>query len=278
MVKLTYNELESLEDILEMKTGYVSDFSNKGFENFMGTFDIEIYNDKYKTNGNSKANLLRTFIKIEENNNLVAKIIKELIEREVIKKPEIIKNPNYNCIIKCINRLNTNNYMTNDNNDIDEFLKKEFNNIDIKLLTFLDDKIKKILEYRIKEIIINMKNKNYLSAIILIGSTLEGILLSLAENNQDKFNKSKTAPKDKENKVLKFKSWTLSSLIYTAYTENFINLDIKKFSHVLRDFRNYIHPYEQLTSNFDPNEDTIKISWQVLIAAINNLNETTCKN
>ncbi len=43
---------------------------------------------------------------------------------------------------------------------------------------------------------------------------------------------------------------------------------VKKFSHSLRDFRNYIHPYEQVSSRFNPDEHTARISWQVLKAAL----------
>lgn len=40
---------------------------------------------------------------------------------------------------------------------------------------------------------------------------------------------------------------------------------------MLRDFRNYIHPYEQWSSGFNPDEHTALISWQVLKAAIHDL-------
>jgi hypothetical protein len=44
--------------------------------------------------------------------------------------------------------------------------------------------------------------------------------------------------------------------------------DVKKFSHGLRDFRNYIHPYEQMQSGFAPDEHTAKLCFQVLKAAL----------
>ena len=48
----------------------------------------------------------------------------------------------------------------------------------------------------------------------------------------------------------------------------FLKEDVKKFSHALRDFRNYIHPYQQAASGFNPDIHTAKICWQVLKAAI----------
>jgi hypothetical protein len=44
--------------------------------------------------------------------------------------------------------------------------------------------------------------------------------------------------------------------------------DVQKFSHGLRDFRNYIHPYEQMRSGFTPDEHTAKLCFQVLKAAL----------
>ena len=41
----------------------------------------------------------------------------------------------------------------------------------------------------------------------------------------------------------------------------------KKFSHSLRDFRNYVHPYEQVVSSFTPDEHTAKVCFQALKAA-----------
>lgn len=100
------------------------------------------------------------------------------------------------------------------------------------------------------------------------GSSLEGILLGLASKYPIKFNQSKSAPKDKTGKVKTFHEWTLSNFIDVACDLGIIKEDVKKFSHVLRDFRNYIHPYEQLASRFNPDEHTAKICWQVLKAAI----------
>jgi len=39
-------------------------------------------------------------------------------------------------------------------------------------------------------------------------------------------------------------------------------LDVKRFSHALRDFRNYIHPYEQWRNAFNPDEHTALICYQ----------------
>jgi hypothetical protein len=96
-------------------------------------------------------------------------------------------------------------------------------------------------------------------------------LLDLAAKNPQRFNSSKSAPKGKDNKVRALHDWSLENLINVAYEEDFIELDIKKYSHDLRDFRNYIHPRQQASQRFNPDKHTAKISWQVLPATIASL-------
>ena len=112
-----------------------------------------------------------------------------------------------------------------------------------------------------------------MSVIFLSGSTLEGILLNQASKSPRDFNTANAAPKDKESKVRQFPDWTLNNLIDVAYEKKFIGLDVKKFSHSLRDFRNFIHPYQQHLLNFSPDKHTAKISWQVLQAVIDDLSK-----
>lgn len=97
---------------------------------------------------------------------------------------------------------------------------------------------------------------------------MEGLFLGIAENNPRNFNTAKSAPKDKEGKIKKLYDWTLNNFIDVAYEVGFIKEDVKKHSHSLREFRNYIHPYEQMTRNFSPDIQSAKISCQVLKAAL----------
>lgn len=122
---------------------------------------------------------------------------------------------------------------------------------------------------RINEIKTCLSAKAALSVIFLSGSTLEGVLLGLAQNNSAMYNQAKSAPKNnKTGKIRPFHEWTLSNLIDVSYEVGFLREDVKKFSHSLRDFRNYIHPFQQMSENFSPDENTAKICFQVLKAAI----------
>lgn len=152
----------------------------------------------------------------------------------------------------------------------DEFLKYEFKDVNIGKIG-LDSAITDILNLRLKEIANCINSNSPLAVIFLCGSTLEGLLLGVSTKYPSEFNKAKSAPKDKENKVKKLYDWTLNNLIDVACEIGFLKEDVKKYSHTLRDFRNYIHPYQQLISRFNPDEHTAKISWQVLKTAIHQI-------
>jgi hypothetical protein len=149
----------------------------------------------------------------------------------------------------------------------DDFLKNEFKGISIDKLG-LDSIITDVLNVRLDEIKKCINAKASMSVIFLAGSSLEGILLGIASKHPRAFNQARTAPKNKEDKVKPYHEWTLSNFIDTAHELGILKEDVKKFSHSLRDFRNYIHPYEQVSSRFTPDEHTAKICWQVLKAAL----------
>jgi hypothetical protein len=149
----------------------------------------------------------------------------------------------------------------------EDFLSQEFKDLSIDKIG-LDGSITDVLNHRFAEIKICLEREAPLSAIFLIGSSLEGILLGVALKNIKEFNQAKSSPKDKDGKVKQFPMWTLSNFIEVAFELKLLNQDVKKFSHTLRDFRNYIHPYEQMSSNFQPDKHTAKICWQVLRAGI----------
>lgn len=148
-----------------------------------------------------------------------------------------------------------------------DFLKVEIEEINIAQLP-VDEVLKPVLEGRITEMKSCFKAKAYLSVIFMAGSMLEGILLSLANQNPKTFNQATVAPKTKEGKVKVFYEWTLNDLVNVAYEIGLLKKDVAKFSHVLRDFRNYIHPYQQMSERFFPDENTAKICMQVMKGAL----------
>lgn len=148
----------------------------------------------------------------------------------------------------------------------DNFLNQEFKAISLDQLG-LDTRLTEVINSRFDEIKSCLQNKAPLSVIFLAGSSLEGILLGIASGYPKAFNTAKTAPL-KEGKVKMFHDWSLANLIDTAHELGILKEDVRKFSHALRDFRNYIHPLQQVGSGFHPDEHTARICWQVLRAAI----------
>ena len=79
--------------------------------------------------------------------------------------------------------------------------------------------------------------------------------------------RSKTAPKKAGVVKNNIYEWKLAELIEVAFEVDDLKLDVKLFSHVLRDFRNYIHPFHQMQQSFNPDQHTVDICWQVFKAA-----------
>lgn len=79
MSDLTKIEKRKLEKLFGMSSGYVLDFSNKTFSDFiLESVRIEIYSDKYSYSSGSKANRLRAFWD-NESNYLVGKLTEDML-------------------------------------------------------------------------------------------------------------------------------------------------------------------------------------------------------
>jgi hypothetical protein len=142
-------------------------------------------------------------------------------------------------------------------------------------LKIIDDKsMNEILQLRCEETIRCIDGKAYLSAVIMMGSILEGTLFSVISKNPKDVNTAKSSPKDKNCVIKKFSDWTLSDMIEVAHELKWVKGDVKQFSHSLRDYRNMIHPLYQKLKGEYPDEDSCKICWQVVVAAINDLIKT----
>lgn len=271
MANLNSVEKMKLEKLFGMDSGYVIDFSNRSFSDFIFTSSgLDIYSSKYDNASGSKANRLRAFWE-KEPDAVVGKLLGEMLEyweaQKLISDKKIDKNEhqlNEECL-KIVDKLLGRKQPTKQVITENEFLNQEFKQIPLEKLGC--DSIISILAQRFEEIKKCLNAKAALAVILLCGSTLEGILLSVAIKKSKDFNSSSASP-NKNGKVLPFQKWKLYNFIDVAYSLGLLKEDVKKFSHVLRDFRNYIHPYQQLTSQFNPDEHTAKICWQVLQAAV----------
>lgn len=180
---------------------------------------------------------------------------------QVIRKETEIKFKKLNKV-----ELNENSAKSSSLSESD-FLSREFSGFTMSDLG-LDLNVTDVLNKRVDEIEKTYSSAAYLSTILIAGSTLEGVFLGLASSYPRAFNTVKSSPKNREGKVLPFHDWNLAAFIDVAKDLELIQLDTYKFSHTLRDFRNYIHPYQQMSSGFTPREHTAKICLQVLKATI----------
>jgi hypothetical protein len=268
------------ETLFSLGTGYVMDFSNPTFGSFVnGAIKEDIFSSKYENYGTSKAKRLKALWDVADDKKLGI-LLEELVQYYTTNsklKPndEIFKKPSHlpaECL-EIAHRLQ--GKKAKDNTSIhseDDFLKLELDEVAISSLK-IDSTVSTILESRIKEIKQCMKANAPLAVVFLCGSVLEGLLLGVATGNMRVFNEENASPKDTTGKPKQFHDWTLANFIDVAGNLGYLGLDVKKHSHSLRDFRNYIHPYQQMSSRFAPDMHTAKISWQVLKAAIYDIHQ-----
>ena len=265
-------EKRGFEDLFGMASGYVLDFTNQSFAQlFRDTAKIDIYHAKYAINGDSKARRLRAFWEIEPD-AVVWKVLGELLDVwEYENQTSAPTNATFKKCREIVDRLGGKN--ASQPETVESFLDRNISLPSLGKLN-LDPTVTSILEGRLKEIELGLKAKTALSVIMISGSVLEGALLGVAVQQPGDFNRSVSSPKDRNGKVKPFHEWSLAQFIDVACDLDLIQLDVKKFSHVLRDFRNYIHPYEQMASGFTPDMHTAEICFQVLKAALADLGKS----
>lgn len=250
-----------------MRKGYVLDFSNSSYAEFFRDYGIDIYHQRYQVYGDSKAKLMRGFWHVAPDNQ-VGQILDNLYRYITETNPDNLGGSveeKHKAIVNRLLNRQEKKQETQGHTEVD-FLDIEFGKLDLSRLS-LAVGISETIDQRLREIQQCLKADASLAVIFLCGSTLEGLLLNAATQRPQQFNATKSAPK-KDGKVKQFHDWSLSNFINVAHEVGLVGLDVKKFSHALRDFRNYIHPFEQANQRFVPDKHTAKISWQVLQAAI----------
>lgn len=104
MAELTFSEKTKFETFFGMKSGYVLDFSDRTFQEFVGdATGIDINQEKYYFLGTSKANRLRAFIKLEAD-YIVGTLLEKLVEHTMEKYPpgDSIDETEFGLYEKCL--------------------------------------------------------------------------------------------------------------------------------------------------------------------------------
>jgi len=269
MSSLTDVEKRYLEKLLGMQSGYVLDYTDPSLGRFFNRYKIDIHGKRYQVNGTSKANKIRAFWE-QEADSLVGEVLSEMLDsyeadcdlngREV---NDAVLGKARGIILRLIGRSVSSQSVQSD----DEFLHREFTIPNIQNLP-IEAQAVSIIESRLNEARAAMGAKAYLSVVFLCGSVLEAILLGAAQKEPSRFNRASASPKSSDGSVKRFNEWSLSQFIDVACEVGLLKPDVKKFSHGLRDFRNYIHPYEQMSSGFTPDDYTARLCFQTLKAAL----------
>lgn len=112
----------------------------------------------------------------------------------------------------------------------------------------------------------------YTSAVIMMGSILEALLLCRASLSPAESYSSQKAPKDgKSGRTPPIHDWSLNTLVEVAVDVGWLKSDRGKFSHALRESRNVVHPYVEIATRANFDEATCRTSWEVLNASIDDL-------
>jgi len=104
-----------------------------------------------------------------------------------------------------------------------------------------------------------------LAAIVMMGGLLETLLLTrvhLFVDKQKIFN-AKVAPRDKTGKPLPLSEWTLKNYIDVAHELKWITQTEKDLGIVLRDYRNYIHPFKERSHGIKLEANDAMIIWEL---------------
>ena len=269
MSTLTDIEKRYLEKLLEMGSGYVLDFSDATYGEFFRRHRIDIHGPRYQSYGTSKAKKMRSFWE-REPDTIVGKVLSELLdsyEADADLNGREIDAPILAKARSIVNRLIGKEPESTTATGVESFLDREFSIPNVGKLP-VDAPVVPIVEMRLKEARSALKAGANLSVILLCGSVLEAVLLGAAQKQPAKFNKAKACPRAANGDVKRFHEWSLAQFIDVASEIDLLKPDVKKFSHGLRDFRNYIHPYQQLASGFSPDQHTAKVCFQVLKAAL----------
>lgn len=264
-------ELRVIEEVLEMSGGYVLDFSNRTFAEFFTEHGIDIYDDRYAVEGDSKAKRLRGFLRLTPP-PASGRILAALLEyRGIVGPPHEVAEDRLAHYRKTAMRLG--GVVPEPGEDQparaeDDLLALVFRPEDLARLP-LQFGLADLLGDRMREAQRCIECGAYLAGVVLAGSVLEGLCLSVGVGEPGRVNRAFVAKYSRPAPQLH--KWKLVEWIDVLGTLGDLSPNISKFGHALREFRNYIHPSQQLASGFNPDAHTARISFQVVVAAIDDL-------
>ncbi len=129
-----------------------------------------------------------------------------------------------------------------------------------------DARMRNILIRRWQECFICSAAGAPLASTVMMGGLLEALLLARVnkETNKAPIFKATKAPKEKiTGKTLSLNEWTLRHYIDVAHELGWISQSAKDIGEVLRDYRNYVHPYKELSHGINLSPDDSNLFWEI---------------
>lgn len=264
-----------LEYLFDMRRGYVLEFSDRTFAEFIHD-SIGIH--PYEVHQGSKAQVLRHlwsgvsddhFVKLTSDMLDYRRLIEDIgrytpsgggqgvdSDRRLVQQVQS----------ELLAMANSSERLTKEQAT---FLAKDFGAPDLNAVHVPVD-LQSVVADRLQEIEACLEHHAYLSVMFLCGSTLEGLLFEAAKGRPADFNQARAAARH-DGRVLPFQKWPLSAFLDTARELNLLGEDVVKHGHSVREFRNYIHPQQQVKEGFRPRRLTAQMARHVLLAAIDDL-------
>jgi hypothetical protein len=122
-----------------------------------------------------------------------------------------------------------------------------------------DSSTRSILERDYRELQHAYVAKCWKSAIILAGGLLEAMLLDKLKANQNATLASPKSPKNTD-----IDRWSLQNLITVATDLSFISSGADKLSHSVREYRNLVHPANEVRNNLKVQQEEARIALEVV--------------
>ena len=128
-----------------------------------------------------------------------------------------------------------------------------------------DIEMQQLLANRWHECVACVAHDLPLSATVMMGGILEALLVARINRltDQSPVFKARSAPKDKTGTVLKLREWTLSNYIDVAHDLGWISDTYKDVGAILRDYRNYIHPYKEYQHKKRIAPEDARLLWEI---------------
>lgn len=273
MTTVALNQLDRdvIESVLQMCDGYVLDFSDRTFADFFHDFGVAIDDDQYRVDGDSKARRLRVFLRAAPP-TAVGAVLGALLERRMLKRPDGLKEQEaerYRAIVERLTGADGRASAKGRSVDPESELLRRVFRAELLSRLPLDAALIKALIGRMEEAHACIEGNAFLATVILCGSVLEGLCLGIGSRSPERVNRAYTAQYNRG--APPFHDWKLREWIEVLGRLGDLSPNVEKFGQALRDFRNYVHPSEQLAHRFSPDQHTARIGFQVVVAAIEDL-------